>query len=160
MLACEYCQPLNLAILSQISKEATCNSTGRRFPLAAGDHHVCGSINTLVQPRTYNTTAVGRQISRISGMQGTAFLLREGRSGFAYQPANPPEPSCCKITTESGTTFSNLSVGQHSFQRQDGDQDRLYPFTRDFQPVLDPRWDWLIFPHRGGPSSGMLPIAW
>ena len=87
-------QPLNLLILSQgfdqQRSDLFYDSTGTVPMLPPTVTTFVVPLNNLVQPRTYNTTAEWDDKISDKTYVGAAFLLREGRNGFAYQPTNPP----------------------------------------------------------------------
>ena len=47
-------------------------------------------LGSLIQPRSDNTMAEWDEKLSAGTFVGAAFLLREGRDGFAYQVAQPP----------------------------------------------------------------------
>jgi hypothetical protein len=87
-------QPLNMQILSQgldqQRSDLFYNSTGAVPILPAAITTFVVPLNKLVQPRTYNTTAEWNDRITQKTYVGASFLLREGRSGLAYQLTNPP----------------------------------------------------------------------
>lgn len=114
-------QPLNLAILSQgmdqQRNDQYYDSTGTVPILPPTLTTFSVPLNRLVQPRTYNTTA--EWDDKITGKTyvGASFLLREGRSGFAYQPANPAGTFLLQNNRSDRYVSGEVWV-QHSFDEK------------------------------------------
>ncbi len=151
-------QPLNLLILSQgfdqQRNDLFFDSTGAVATSPAIVTTFVVPLGKLVQPRSYNTMA--EWDDRISDRTyvGAAFLLREGRNGFAYQTTNPPGTFLLQ-NNRSDRYISGEMWVRHAFN--DRAEVRI-DYTRSratSSQVFDPTLGQLIFS-----PQGPGPLLW
>ena len=151
-------QPLNLFILSQgldqQRSDLFYDPTGTIPMLPANLTTFVVPLNRLVQPRTYNTTA--EWDDKISGETyvGAAFLLRDGRNGFAYQLTAPPGTFTLQNNRNDRYVSGEVWV-RHAFNDK---TEIKIDYTRSratSSQVFDPTLGQLIFS-----AQGPGPVLW
>jgi hypothetical protein len=151
-------QPLNLQILSQgfdqQRSDLFYDSTGVVPMLPPTITTFVVPLGQLLQPRSYNTTVQWDYKAAAGTYVGAAFLLREGRNGFAYQTASPPGTFLLQ-NNRRDRYVSGEVWAQHSF----GDKAEIsVDYTRSSatsSQVFDPTLAQLIFS-----SQGPGPVLW
>jgi Carboxypeptidase regulatory-like domain/TonB-dependent Receptor Plug Domain len=151
-------QPLNLQILSQgfdqQRSDLDYDSTGVVPMLPPTVTTFVVPLGKLLQPRSYNTTVQWDYKVSPGTYVGAAFLLREGRDGFAYQTASPPGTFLLQ-NNRNDRYVSGETWVRHSF----GDRAEIsVDYTRSratSSQVFDPTPTQLIFS-----SQGPGPVLW
>jgi hypothetical protein len=150
----EHYQPINLTILGQgadqVRTDVYYDSTGL-VPL--GSPVVTEFLvppTGLSQPRSYNTTAQWDEKLFAGTFVGSAFLLREGRDAFAWEP-EPSGTQLLENTREDRYVSGDVWI-RHAF----GDRaDVMVDYTRSHaasNEVFDPTISAMIFaPQESGP---------
>ncbi len=153
----EHYQPINLTVLGQASDQVRTDvfydSTGA-IPVGSPVVTQFAVPRTgLSQPRSYNTTAQWDEKLFSSTFIGAAFLLREGRDAFAWEP----QPSGTQVL--QNTRDDRFVSGDVWFRHAFGDRaDVMVDYTRSratSNQVLDPTISNLIFASQ---QSG--PLLW
>lgn len=151
-------QPLNLLILSQgfdqQRSDTLYDSTGTIPMVPPTVTTFVVPLDTLLQPRSYNTMAQWDDKISAGTFVGAAFLLREGRDGFAYQPTGPP--GTFLLQNDRNDHFSSGEVWmRHAFNDKAEIKIDYTRASATSSQVFDPTLSNLIFS-----AQGPGPVLW
>ena len=165
-------QPLNLLILSQgfdqQRSDLFYDATGTLPASSPSVTNFVVPLQSLVQPRSYNTTLVWDEKVFNSTYVGASFLLRELRHGFAYEMTSPPGTFLLQSNRDDRYVAAEGWVRRTFGDRAEFSIDYTLSHASSSE-VLDPTLAQLIFsPQQSGPllwdvrhrviSSGWTPL--